>query len=192
MSELMVDFITSLDGYAAAEGWPGWWGLEGPEYFAWLEEDSKTERTLLMGATTYRLMHGFAASGTEGVEQMDAISKVVFSSTLDEPLEWANTPPGPRRRRRGGARHEGRERSPAVHDRQPLTVPIAAESRVSSTGSGWSCSRWSPVRRVASASTTAGPMSASTSWRRARSTDAASCSTTGRGCSMGADRIGPR
>ena len=32
MSELVVDFITSLDGYASAEGWPGWWGLEGPEY----------------------------------------------------------------------------------------------------------------------------------------------------------------
>ena len=91
MSELMVDFITSLDGYAAAEGWPGWWGLEGPEYLAWLEEDAENDRTLLMGATTYRLMHGFAASGTEGVDQMDAISKVVFSSTLDEPLEWANT-----------------------------------------------------------------------------------------------------
>jgi hypothetical protein len=27
----MVDFIISLDGYAAAEGWPGWWGLEGPD-----------------------------------------------------------------------------------------------------------------------------------------------------------------
>jgi hypothetical protein len=24
MPELMVDFITSLDGYGAAEGWPGW------------------------------------------------------------------------------------------------------------------------------------------------------------------------
>lgn len=33
MAELLVDFITSLDGYGAAEGWPGWWGLEGPEYF---------------------------------------------------------------------------------------------------------------------------------------------------------------
>ena len=30
MSELLVDFITSLDGYASAEGWPGYWGLEGP------------------------------------------------------------------------------------------------------------------------------------------------------------------
>jgi hypothetical protein len=31
MAELLVDFITSLDGYGAAEGWPGFWGLEGPE-----------------------------------------------------------------------------------------------------------------------------------------------------------------
>ena len=36
MPELMIDFITSLDGYGAAEGWPGFWGLEGPEYLAWL------------------------------------------------------------------------------------------------------------------------------------------------------------
>jgi hypothetical protein len=30
MPELLVDFITSLDGYASAEGWPGFWGLQGP------------------------------------------------------------------------------------------------------------------------------------------------------------------
>ena len=35
MSRLMVDFIISLDGYGAAEGWPGFWGMEGPEYLAW-------------------------------------------------------------------------------------------------------------------------------------------------------------
>jgi dihydrofolate reductase len=91
MAELMIDMITSLDGYASAEGWPGWWGLEGPEYLTWLEEDDQIERTVLMGATTYRLMYGMAASSTEGVEGLNAASKVVFSSTLDEPLEWANT-----------------------------------------------------------------------------------------------------
>jgi hypothetical protein len=31
MPELLLECITSLDGYASAEGWPGWWGLEGPE-----------------------------------------------------------------------------------------------------------------------------------------------------------------
>lgn len=89
MATLMIDFITSLDGYGAAEGWPGWWGMESPEYLAWLGE--QPERTLLMGATTYRLMSGMAASGEEGVDVLDGTQKVVFSSTLTEPLEWANT-----------------------------------------------------------------------------------------------------
>src|SRR5262245_48750762 len=56
MPELMIDVITSLEGYGAAEGWPGFWGLEGPEYLAWLEEDSEGDYTVLMGANTYRLM----------------------------------------------------------------------------------------------------------------------------------------
>ena len=56
MSSLMVDFIISLDGYGAAEGWPGLWGMEGPEYLAWLEEDGENRAHPLMGATTYRLM----------------------------------------------------------------------------------------------------------------------------------------
>src|SRR5438046_9340790 len=58
MQSLMVDFILSLDGYGAAEGWPGSWGMEGPEYLGWLDEQE--EHTALMGATTYRLMSGFA------------------------------------------------------------------------------------------------------------------------------------
>ena len=62
MPELLVDFITSLDGYASAEGWPGFWGLQGPEYLAWLGE--QPEATYLMGANTYRLMSGFAGGET--------------------------------------------------------------------------------------------------------------------------------
>jgi dihydrofolate reductase len=97
MQELMVDFITSLDGYASAEGWPGWWGLEGPEYLGWLEAEPKS--TLLMGANTYRLMSGFATeppdgAGAEEAESMDELTntpKVVFSSTLEAPLSWANS-----------------------------------------------------------------------------------------------------
>ena len=54
MPELLVDFITSLDGYGAAEGWPGWWGLQGPEYLACLGESPEANYTVLMGANTYR------------------------------------------------------------------------------------------------------------------------------------------
>jgi len=91
MPELLVDFITSLDGYGAAEGWPGWWGLEGPEYLGWLGEQPEGDYTILMGATTYRLMSGFAAEGEPGTDALAGMSKIVFSSTLKEPLDWPNT-----------------------------------------------------------------------------------------------------
>ncbi|MDQ0374166.1 dihydrofolate reductase family protein [Cellulomonas humilata] len=91
MAELLVDFITSLDGYASAEGWPGWWGLEGPEYLAWLGESPEGDWPILMGATTYRLMSQFAAGGEEGADVLTDMPKVVFSSTLTEPLTWAST-----------------------------------------------------------------------------------------------------
>lgn len=101
MGELTVDFITSLDGYASAQGWPGWWGLGGPEYLGWFDE--RPEATLLMGANTYQLMSGFAAGVTPaGIDEfsteeessfgrMTGASKGVFSSTLEEPFWWANT-----------------------------------------------------------------------------------------------------
>ncbi len=91
MSELLVDFITSLDGYAAAEGWPGWWGLEGPEYLTWLGQQPEADYTILMGATTYRLMSGFAAEGEPRTDPLTGMSKVVFSTTLTEPLSWVNS-----------------------------------------------------------------------------------------------------
>ena len=97
MAELLVDFITSLDGYGAAEGWPGWWGMEGPEYFAWLDQLPDRDHTTLMGATTYRLMSGFASGAIEtgqgeddAMAELTAATKVVFSTTLEEP-QWANT-----------------------------------------------------------------------------------------------------
>ena len=101
MREVLVDFITSLDGYASGEGWPGFWGLQGPEYLAWLGE--QPEVTYLMGANTYRLMSGFAGGETpagtdefnadeEGsLDELTRAPKVVFSSSLAGPLTWANT-----------------------------------------------------------------------------------------------------
>jgi dihydrofolate reductase len=91
MAELMVDYITSLDGFGAAEGWPGLWGMGGPEYLGWLGEDSQNEYTTLMGATTYRLFAGFAEEGAEGIEELTARPKVVFSRSLAAPLTWPNS-----------------------------------------------------------------------------------------------------
>lgn len=91
MADLMVDFITSLDGFGAAEGWPGLWGMGGPEYLAWLEEDAKNDYTVLMGAKTYQLFAGFAEAGEDGEDgmaELAALRKVVFSRTMGAPLPW--------------------------------------------------------------------------------------------------------
>jgi len=101
MRELLVDFGITLDGCASGDGWPGWWGLEGPEYLAWLGEQPPV--TYLMGANTYRLMSSFAGGeppeGAAAVEAEEEASldeltqapKFVFSNSLEEPLKWANT-----------------------------------------------------------------------------------------------------
>ncbi|MFD0773411.1 dihydrofolate reductase family protein [Streptomonospora algeriensis] len=93
MASLTVDFITSLDGYGAAEGWPGFWGMEVPEYLAWIAKNAEHGHVVLMGARTYRLMSGFAAEAPDdpGTAELTATPKVVFSSTLEAPLSWDNT-----------------------------------------------------------------------------------------------------
>ena len=65
--------------------------MQGPEYLEWLGERPEADYTVLMGANTYRLMSGLAAEGEPGTDALDGLSKVVFSTTLQEPLAWPNT-----------------------------------------------------------------------------------------------------
>jgi dihydrofolate reductase len=93
MQTLTIDFISSLDGFSAAEGWPGFWGVHAPEYLDWLGTAEEGSHATLMGATTYRLMSGMAAEAGDdpGFASLTATPKYVFSSTLEEPLSWANS-----------------------------------------------------------------------------------------------------
>ena len=90
MTDLTVDFITSLDGFGAAHEWPGLWGMGSPDYLAWLEEDSQGDHVHLMGATTYRLFAGFGESGEPGMEDLINRRALVFSRTMQEPPSWPN------------------------------------------------------------------------------------------------------
>ena len=90
MRELMIDFITSLDGYASGEGWPGWWGLEGPEYLAWLGEQPPV--TYLMGANTYRLMYGFAGGETPAGTDEFRPRRRPASTSSRERRRWCSRP----------------------------------------------------------------------------------------------------
>jgi dihydrofolate reductase len=92
MSTLTVDLFSSLDGFGGAEGWPGYYGKEGPELMAWLEEKLAEEHVIVMGASTYRMMSQIVAEQQDPTfARMAEIPKVVFSRTLQPPLSWANT-----------------------------------------------------------------------------------------------------
>jgi dihydrofolate reductase len=92
MATLTVDFFSTLDGNGSAKGWPGYWGKEGPE----LREDRvrtfAQDQVLLFGATTFREFRKFVVEYDEPYyDSLDALPKIVFSSTLEEPLGWDNS-----------------------------------------------------------------------------------------------------
>ena len=92
MSTLTVDLFSSLDGFGGAEGWPGYYGKEGPELMAWLEEKLAEDHVIVMGANTYRMMSQIVAEQEDPTfARMAEIPKVVFSSSFRGPLTWHNT-----------------------------------------------------------------------------------------------------
>jgi dihydrofolate reductase len=77
-------------------------GLQGPESLGSLAEQPERGYTILMGATTYRMFSEFAAqmespgsaAGSEeaaSIAELANATKVVFSSTLQQPLPLAHT-----------------------------------------------------------------------------------------------------
>jgi dihydrofolate reductase len=89
---LTVDFFSSLDGNGSAEGWPGYWGKEGPELIADRVHTFEQEQVLVFGATTFRLFREFVVGYDEPYyDSLNRLPKVVFSSTLEEPLGWQNS-----------------------------------------------------------------------------------------------------
>jgi dihydrofolate reductase len=89
---LTVDFFSSLDGYGSAEGWPGYWGKEGPELIEDRVRTFAQDQVLVFGATTFREFSKFIKLFDEPYyDSLTALPKIVFSSTLEEPLEWPNS-----------------------------------------------------------------------------------------------------
>ncbi|MFB8277900.1 dihydrofolate reductase family protein [Nocardia colli] len=89
---LTVDFFCSLDGYGMANGWPGYWGKEGPEVIADRVHTFAQDQVLVFGATTFRQFRKFVTMFDEPYyDSLNKLPKLVFSSTLEAPLGWANS-----------------------------------------------------------------------------------------------------
>jgi dihydrofolate reductase len=89
---LTVDYFCSLDGYGMARGWPGYWGKEGHEVREDRVRTFAQDQVLVFGATTFRLFREFVVEYDEPYyDSLNRLPKVVFSSTLEEPLGWQNS-----------------------------------------------------------------------------------------------------
>jgi dihydrofolate reductase len=92
------DVFSSLDGFGAAGGdWTGYWGKQGPELLAHRLAQYDADQRMVFGANTYRAFVQMLSSSTEDSEVRDpwvtrmiSLPATVVSTTLEEPLDWAD------------------------------------------------------------------------------------------------------
>jgi len=92
MRELISDLFISLDGFASGVDQPPYFGYFGPDLDSWVREHLAPPQLIILGRVTYEALAQFAPSATDETNvRMNALPKLVFSSTLAEPLAWKNT-----------------------------------------------------------------------------------------------------
>ena len=96
MRELTADLFITVDGWARGTKSAAYFGYDGPDLQAWIDQQSADPQVMLMGSNTYRaLAEIVAAGGDPSFERMDKLPKVVFSKSLakslEGPLAWSNT-----------------------------------------------------------------------------------------------------
>ena len=92
MSELTADLFVSLDGFAGGVDVGPYFGYGGPELDEWIQTEIDKTQVVVFGRVTYEVLAPMATRGSDPASQrLTAVPKLVVSSTLSEPLEWANT-----------------------------------------------------------------------------------------------------
>jgi dihydrofolate reductase len=92
MRELTSDLFISLDGFASGVDQAPYFGCDGQEIGSWVRDHLGQPQLIIMGRVTYVALAQFSASVTDELSvRMSALPKLVFSSTLKEPLAWKNT-----------------------------------------------------------------------------------------------------
>jgi len=93
------DVFSSLDGFGSASGgdWGGYWGKQGPELLEHRLALYSEEQRMVFGANTYRLFARFLATEPEDSEVRDPwvmrmvnLPATIVSTTIEEPLDWAD------------------------------------------------------------------------------------------------------
>ena len=124
---LSAELFSTVDGYAAGTKSEGYFGMYGPELAAWIEEQTSRPHVMVMGRKTYVQLAEFASTQADdpSFARTTELPKLIFSSTLTEPLPWANSTLVREPRRDRDTPDQGRARRPAEDDR---LVVVAAQS----------------------------------------------------------------
>lgn len=90
--ELAVNTFVSLDGFTAGgQDW-GIRAQPGPELQAYVLQVLQEPQVIVLGRVTYQDMAGYWPNSDEPqAPAMNRLPKLVFSSTLREPLAWNNS-----------------------------------------------------------------------------------------------------
>ena len=92
MRELTADLFISLDGFASGADQAPYFGYFGQDLGSWVRDHLDQPQLIIMGRATYVALARFSASATDEVSvRMSGLPKLVFSSTLKDPLAWKNT-----------------------------------------------------------------------------------------------------
>jgi dihydrofolate reductase len=89
--ELTADLFVSADGYALGENSGPYFGYGGPELDRWVQAQLSQPHLDVMGRVTYEALAAVSAGSDPDSKRMTAQPKAVVSSTLREPLNWANS-----------------------------------------------------------------------------------------------------
>jgi dihydrofolate reductase len=89
---LTADLFISLDGFASGVNQAAYFGYFGQNLADWVRDHLEQPQVIIMGRATYVALAQFSASATDELSvKMSSLPKLVFSSTLKEPLAWRNT-----------------------------------------------------------------------------------------------------
>jgi uncharacterized protein YndB with AHSA1/START domain/dihydrofolate reductase len=90
--EFIADLFISLDGFASGVNEAPFFGYFGDDLGKWVHDHLNLGQILVMGRVTYEALARFTPSATDEMSRrMTELPKLVFSSTLKEPLSWKNT-----------------------------------------------------------------------------------------------------
>ena len=151
MRALTADLFISLDGFASGVKQAAYFGYFGQNLGDWVHEQLAQPQVIVMGRVTYSVLAQISASSADQLSvTMSNTPKLVFSSTLKEPLAWKNTRlmKGGRRGRDAGAQRAVRRSTAIDGQHQPGEEHDAARARRPSSAHCISLDPWRRWQRA--------------------------------------------